>query len=160
MNTKPRPAPPGGASAVAHTLTGNDAATLTLKVAEHRRARRKHARNSPTPPRPRRPSPGNPGSPYSRPASHSPQHTAAPGKGGTAPSPRGRGPWNRAPSPPRHAGVSYARASSGNRLQDTHGTLDRQHPTKPKTPKVRGVGAEPRPGQLAAGRKSAQNHAF
>lgn len=34
MNTKPRPAPPGGASAVAHMLTANDAATLTLKVAE------------------------------------------------------------------------------------------------------------------------------
>ena len=34
MNTKPRPAPPGGASAVAHTLTANDATTLTLKVAE------------------------------------------------------------------------------------------------------------------------------
>ena len=30
LNTKPRPAPPGGASAVAHTLTANDAATLTL----------------------------------------------------------------------------------------------------------------------------------
>jgi hypothetical protein len=34
MNTKPRPASPGGAFAVAHTLTANDAATLTLKVAE------------------------------------------------------------------------------------------------------------------------------
>jgi hypothetical protein len=32
MNTKPRPAPPGGASAVTHTLTANDAATLTLSV--------------------------------------------------------------------------------------------------------------------------------
>ena len=35
MNSKPRPAPPGGVSAVAHTLTANDAATLTLSVAEH-----------------------------------------------------------------------------------------------------------------------------
>jgi hypothetical protein len=34
MNSKPRPAPPGGVSAVAHTLTANDAATLTLSVAE------------------------------------------------------------------------------------------------------------------------------
>ena len=34
MNTKPRPAVPGGASAVAHTLTASDAPTLTLKVAE------------------------------------------------------------------------------------------------------------------------------
>jgi len=40
MNTKPRPAPPGGASAVAHTLTGNDAAALTLNVAEHPGSRR------------------------------------------------------------------------------------------------------------------------
>ena len=48
-----------------------------------------------------------------------------PRKGGTAPSQRGRGPWNRAPSPPRHAGVSHALALPGNRLQDTHGTLDR-----------------------------------
>jgi hypothetical protein len=29
-------APPGGAFYVAHTLTGDDAATLTLNVAEHR----------------------------------------------------------------------------------------------------------------------------
>jgi hypothetical protein len=35
MNSKPRQAPPGGVSAVAHTLTANDAATLTLSVAEH-----------------------------------------------------------------------------------------------------------------------------
>ena len=35
MNTRPRPAPPGGAFHVAHTLTGNDATTLTLNVAEH-----------------------------------------------------------------------------------------------------------------------------
>ena len=34
MNSKPRPAPPGGVSPVAHTLTANDAATLTLNVAE------------------------------------------------------------------------------------------------------------------------------
>ena len=34
MNTRPRPAQPGEASAVARTLNGNDAATLTLKVAE------------------------------------------------------------------------------------------------------------------------------
>src|SRR5580693_5407652 len=34
MNSKPRQAPPGGVSAVAHTLTANDAATLTLSVAE------------------------------------------------------------------------------------------------------------------------------
>ena len=34
MNTKPRARhPPGGASAVTHTLTANDAATLTLNVA-------------------------------------------------------------------------------------------------------------------------------
>jgi hypothetical protein len=35
MNSKPRQAPPGGVSAVAHTLTANDAAPLTLNVAEH-----------------------------------------------------------------------------------------------------------------------------
>ena len=35
MNSKPRQAPPGGVSAVAHTLTANDAATLALSVAEH-----------------------------------------------------------------------------------------------------------------------------
>ena len=35
MNSKPRRAPPGGVSAVAHTLTANDAATLTLSVVEH-----------------------------------------------------------------------------------------------------------------------------
>jgi excisionase family DNA binding protein len=35
MSSKPRPAPPGGVSAVAHTLTANDAAPLTLSVAEH-----------------------------------------------------------------------------------------------------------------------------
>jgi hypothetical protein len=34
MNSKPRRAPPGGVSAVAHTLTANDAATLTLSVVE------------------------------------------------------------------------------------------------------------------------------
>jgi hypothetical protein len=34
MSTKPRPAPPGGVSAVAHTLTATDATTLTLKGAE------------------------------------------------------------------------------------------------------------------------------
>jgi hypothetical protein len=34
MSSKPRPAPPGGVSAVAHTLTANDAAPLTLSVAE------------------------------------------------------------------------------------------------------------------------------
>jgi len=39
MNSKPRQAPPGGVSAVAHTLTANDAATLTLSVAEHGRSR-------------------------------------------------------------------------------------------------------------------------
>jgi hypothetical protein len=39
MNSKPRQAPPGGVSAVAHTLTANDAATLTLTVAEHRAAK-------------------------------------------------------------------------------------------------------------------------
>ena len=33
MNTKPRPAPPGGACHVAHTLTANDATTLTLNDA-------------------------------------------------------------------------------------------------------------------------------
>jgi len=37
MNSKPRPAPPGGVSVVAHTLTANDAATLTLSVAEQLR---------------------------------------------------------------------------------------------------------------------------
>jgi hypothetical protein len=34
MNSKPRPALQGGVSAVAHTLTANDATTLTLSVAE------------------------------------------------------------------------------------------------------------------------------
>ena len=36
MNTRPRPAPPGGVFHVAHTLTANDATTLTLKGAEQR----------------------------------------------------------------------------------------------------------------------------
>ena len=37
-------------------------------------------------------------------------------KEGTAPPTRGRGPWNRAPYPPRHAGRSHARAPApGNR---------------------------------------------
>ena len=40
MNSKPRPAPPGGVSAVAHTLTANDAATLTPSVAEQMMASR------------------------------------------------------------------------------------------------------------------------
>ena len=35
MNTRPRRQPPGGALHVAHPLTGNDATTLTLNVAEH-----------------------------------------------------------------------------------------------------------------------------
>ena len=70
------------------------------------------------------------------------------------PATRDRGPWNRAPSPPRHAGTSHARASPGNRLQDTHGTPDRQHPRKPETPKVRGVetkAALDNPGSSSAG---------
>ena len=36
--------------------------------------------------------------------------TRPPGKGGTAPPTRDRGPWNRAPPPPRHAGITHARA--------------------------------------------------
>jgi hypothetical protein len=35
MNTRPRPAPPGGVFHVAHMLTANDATTLTLNDAEH-----------------------------------------------------------------------------------------------------------------------------
>jgi hypothetical protein len=34
MNTRPRPAPPGGVFHVAHMLTANDATTLTLNDAE------------------------------------------------------------------------------------------------------------------------------
>jgi hypothetical protein len=34
MNTRPRPAPPGGVSHVAHARAVNDATTLTLNVAE------------------------------------------------------------------------------------------------------------------------------
>ena len=34
MNTRPRPAPPAGPSAVAHTLTADDATTLTLSVGQ------------------------------------------------------------------------------------------------------------------------------
>ena len=35
MNTKPRPAVPGGVSHVARMLTLSDATTLTMNVAEH-----------------------------------------------------------------------------------------------------------------------------
>ena len=35
MNAKPRPAKPGGAIHVAHTLTVNGSCTLTLSDAEH-----------------------------------------------------------------------------------------------------------------------------
>ncbi len=35
MNTGPARQPPGGAFHVAHTPTGDDAATLTVSVAEH-----------------------------------------------------------------------------------------------------------------------------
>jgi hypothetical protein len=38
MNTKPRPAPPGGVFHVEHALTSNDATMLTLNVAEQGRA--------------------------------------------------------------------------------------------------------------------------
>jgi hypothetical protein len=34
MNTRPRPATPGGVFHVAHTLTAKDATPLTLNVAE------------------------------------------------------------------------------------------------------------------------------
>jgi hypothetical protein len=64
----------------------------------------------PTPPPPGRPSPEDPRSPYSRPDSPSPRHHHSLREGGTAPPARGRGPWNRAPSPPRQAGISHARA--------------------------------------------------
>ena len=58
------------------------------------------------------------------------------------PRPRGsRGPWNRAPDPQRHAGLSHAPATR-NRLQDTHGTPERQQPKKAETPKVPGVGSK------------------
>jgi hypothetical protein len=40
MNTSPARQPPGGAFHVAHTLTVNDASTLTLNVAEQTCGRR------------------------------------------------------------------------------------------------------------------------
>ena len=51
-----------------------------------------------------------PRSQYSRRDSPSPLRHTTPGNGGTAPPARGRGPWNRALPPPRHAGVTHARA--------------------------------------------------
>jgi len=42
-------------------------------------------------------------------------------EGGT-PRTRDRGPWNRAPPPPRYADETHARAVNGNSLQSTHGT--------------------------------------
>ena len=113
-------------------------------------ARRKPARNSRTPPRPRRPSPGNPRSPYSRPASHSPPPGPEPSGRRNRPARRGRGPWNRAPSPPRHAGPGHARTPAhhhGNRLQEhAQNTKTHQHPRKTETPKVRWCWATAWPG--------------
>ena len=44
-------------------------------------------------------------------------------------------------TPPRHAGSGHAPTTPGNRHPCTHGTQSPQHPRKPETPKVRGVGA-------------------
>ena len=68
------------------------------------------ARISGTPPARRRASQGNPRSPSSSPASTSslPRRIQAAGRREVPPH-RGRGPWNRAPDPPRHAGPAHAR---------------------------------------------------
>ena len=111
-------------------------------------ARRRHARNSRTLPPPRPPSPGNPRSPNSHPASTSPGQDREAARKEKCPASRGRGPWNRAPFPPRHAGPGHVLTPSGNRLPCIHGTQAPQHPRKPETPKVRGVAP-------AAGRRGA-----
>ena len=69
-----------------------------------------------------------------------PARTRTARKEETAPRPRDRGPWNRAPPPPRHAGSGHALTPPGNRFPRTHRTQTPQHPRKPETPKVRGVG--------------------
>ena len=48
-------------------------------------------------------------------------------------------------TPPRRAGTGQALTPSGNGLPYTHGTRTPQHPRKPGTPKVRGVGVMTRP---------------
>ena len=62
-------------------------------------------------------------------------------EGGNRPRMRDRGPWNRAPPPPRHAGPHHTLTQPGNRLPCTRGTQTPQHPRKHETPKVRGVGS-------------------
>ena len=56
--------------------------------------------------------------------------------------PRHAGPRTVEPraTPPRHAGAGHAPTPPGNRHPCTHGTQSPQHPRKPETPKVRGVG--------------------
>ena len=76
-------------------------------------------------------------------------------EGGNRPRMRDRGPWNRAPPPPRHAGPHHALTQPGNRLRCTHGTQTPQHPSKHETPKVRGVGPEQPAKQLGDQRQPA-----
>src|SRR5216683_4300269 len=79
--------------------------------------------------------------------------------GETAPPRRGRGPWNRAPSPPRHAGRNHARTPPGNRLNRACRTSEPQHPRKPQIPKVRGVGIRPRVSNAITGVATENRHA-
>ena len=54
------------------------------------------------------------------------------------PASRGRGPWNRPPFPPRHAGPGHVLTPSGSRsCRPVPGTPGPQHPRKSETPKVR-----------------------
>jgi hypothetical protein len=55
-----------------------------------------------------------------------------------------RGPWNRAPAPPRHAGPRLAPTQPGNGLKYTHRTQSPQQLRRAERPKVRGVGPRPR----------------
>ena len=60
------------------------------------------------------------------------------------PARRGRGPWNRAPAPPRHAGRNHARTPATpprkQTQEQTQNTRDGNTPGTPQTPKVPGVG--------------------
>ena len=82
-----------------------------------------------------------PGFYCTRPTRHRPS-------GRREPSRQGRGPWNRAPDPPRHAGSSYApRPAAPPRKQtQEHARYTKElHPKKAETPKVSGVGSRPQP---------------
>ena len=96
----------------------------------HSNGHRKHGRNSRTP-APRRhrhrETPGHRIRARLLLAAAAPQ----PQEGGTAPPARGRGPWNRAPPPPRHAGRNHARIPiPPSRKQTQRKTWN----TKPKNP--------------------------